>query len=61
MIPGTLPKLTCVEEIGRCAGELSSVMQKLDVKLVRAASHPCFGQRYDMMALQLWSLLPFRP
>lgn len=39
-IPGTLPKLTCVADIGRAAGELLVAMQKVDVSHLKCPTPP---------------------
>jgi homoserine kinase type II len=44
LIPGTLPKLTCVEDIGRASGELLSAIQQ--VKLSQTCPTPPYHDLY---------------
>lgn len=40
LIPGALPKLTCVEDIGRASGELLEAIQKVDVGALKCPTPP---------------------
>ena len=46
-IPGALPKLTCVKDIGRASGELLQAIQKVDVSDLVCPTAP-YSQFYDV-------------